>query len=257
MGARIRIGCSGWQYAHWRGDFYPRGLAQDRWLEHYAEHLDSVELNNSFYRLPDGEAFAGWRRRVPDGFTFAVKASRYLTHVKRLRDPGEPLQRLWSCAEKLDDRLGPMLYQLPPRWHLDLDRLRTFVEMLPDGRLQALEVRDRSWYAPEALATLRDADVALCIHDMSGSAAPRELTAEFAYVRFHGAAARYRGGYSGQALAAWADRLVGWAADGIGSWVYFNNDVGGHAPRDAARLREMVIRRGGDAGQPQAPGRPP
>ncbi|HEX6473837.1 MAG TPA: DUF72 domain-containing protein, partial [Candidatus Limnocylindria bacterium] len=144
--ATVRIGCSGWQYRHWRGRFYPRGVPTDRWLEHYAAIFDTVELNNSFYRLPQADTFAAWARRTPDGFLFAVKASRYLTHLKRLRDPREPLDRLWSRAERLGDRLGPMLYQLPPRWHRDLDRLERFSAALPSRRRQAIEFRDPSWY---------------------------------------------------------------------------------------------------------------
>ena len=144
--ARIRIGCSGWQYRHWRGDFYPRDLPQDRWLEYYAERFETVELNNSFYRLPDANVFAAWARRSPPGFVVAVKASRYLTHVTRLREPREPLDRLWNRAARLGAHLGPMLYQLPPRWKRNVERLAAFVEAAPRDRWQAVEVRDPDWY---------------------------------------------------------------------------------------------------------------
>jgi uncharacterized protein YecE (DUF72 family) len=241
--ADVRIGCSGWQYRHWRGRFYPRDLPVDRWLEHYAATFDTVELNNSFYRLPEADAFAAWARRVPDRFLFAVKASRYLTHLKRLREPREPLDRLWTRARRLGRHLGPMLYQLPPRWRLDVKRLTAFLDAVPRRRPQAIEFRDRSWYAPEALALLADGPVALCLHDMPGSASPREPVGRLVYVRFHGPDGGYRGGYSPQLLAAWADRLVDWAADGRPAYAYFNNDVGGHAPLDAARLRDLVARR--------------
>jgi uncharacterized protein YecE (DUF72 family) len=236
----IRIGCSGWQYRHWRGRFYPRDLPVADWLEHYALTFDTVELNNSFYRLPEADAFAAWARRVPAGFVFAVKASRYLTHLKRLREPAEPLDRLWSRATRLGTHLGPMLYQLPPRWACDMARLREFVERLPRHRLQAIEFRDASWYRPEVFSVMADARVALCLHDMPGSATKPDPVGPFVYLRFHGAAGKYRGGYSGQALRAWADRLASWAEDGLRCHVYFNNDVGGHAPRDAVRLREML-----------------
>jgi uncharacterized protein YecE (DUF72 family) len=239
----IRIGCSGWQYRHWRGRFYPRDLPVDRWLEHYAQTFDTLELNNSFYRLPEADAFASWRRRVPADFVFAVKASRYLTHMKRLREPREPLDRLWSRARKLGDRLGPMLYQLPPRWRLDLDRLEAFVRAVPRRRPQAIEFRDRSWYADKAMALLVGSPVALCLHDMPGSASPRHPVGSLVYVRFHGSTGRYLGSYSPQYLTAWADRLVGWASDGLPVYAYFNNDVGGHAVTDATRLRELVARR--------------
>ena len=237
---RIRIGCSGWQYRHWRGRFYPRELPVDRWLEYYAAAFDTVELNNSFYRLPEAGVFAAWGRRVPADFLFAVKASRYLTHLKRLREPREPLDRLWSRATRLGSHLGPMLYQLPPRWQRDVPRLKAFIEALPRHRLHAIEFRERSWYHPDVYAALADARVALCLHDMPGSATKPDPIGPFVYVRFHGASGKYRGGYVGRALHAWSERLRGWAVDGRPCYVYFNNDIGGHAPEDARRLREMV-----------------
>jgi len=242
--AQIRIGCSGWQYRHWRGDFYPRELPQDRWLEFYAARFDTVELNNSFYRLPEADVFAAWARRSPPGFMIAVKASRYLTHVRRLREPREPLDRLWTRATRLGAHLGPMLYQLPPRWRRNPERLAAFVEAAPRDRRQAVEIRDADWYHPDTYAALERAQMSLCLHDMPGSEAPRRRVGPFVYVRFHGAGAKYGGGYSGQALGAWAGRLAGWASEGVACYAYFNNDIGGHAFRDASRLREMVERRG-------------
>jgi uncharacterized protein YecE (DUF72 family) len=239
----IRIGCSGWQYRHWRGDLYPKDLPQDRWFEFYAERFDTVELNNSFYRLPKADVFAGWARRSPAGFLFAVKASRYLTHLRRLSRPREPLDRFWSRAERLGDHLGPVLYQLPPRWHRDPERLAAFADAVPRGRPQAVELRDPSWYHPDTYTALARGNLALCLHDMRGSESAREPIGPFAYLRFHGSGAKYSGSYSGPALAAWADRLAAWSAGGLACYAYFNNDVGGHAFRDAARLREMVARR--------------
>jgi uncharacterized protein YecE (DUF72 family) len=243
--AAIRIGCSGWQYRHWRGDLYPRDLPQDRWFEFYAERFDTVELNNSFYRLPEADVFDAWARRSPPGFLVAVKASRYLTHIRRLREPQEALDRLWIRASRLGDHLGPMLYQLPPRWKRNTERLAAFADAVPRGGLQAVELRDPDWYHPDTYAALERGQLALCLHDMPGSESPRERIGPFVYVRFHGAGQRYGGGYSGQALSAWADRLVAWAADGAACFAYFNNDLGGHAFRDAVRLREMVEARRG------------
>jgi uncharacterized protein YecE (DUF72 family) len=242
MAGEIRIGCSGWQYRHWRERFYPVDLRLDRWLEHYANTFDTVELNNSFYRLPEADTFAAWARRVPPGFLFAVKASRYLTHLKRLREPGQPLRRLWRRAERLGHHLGPMLYQLPPRWHLDLGRLSAFLDVAPRERRQALEFRDASWYVPSVVELLERGPVALCLHDMPASATPLAPVGPLVYVRFHGPTGRYRGSYSTQSLTAWADRLVKWAAEGRPVYAYFNNDVDGHAVKDAARLRDMVAR---------------
>lgn len=240
MAAAVRIGCSGWQYRHWKGDFYPADLPQQHWLEFYAQRFDTVEVNNSFYRLPSADAFAAWQRRAPMGFRFAVKASRYLTHLRKLRDPADALALFWSRAARLGDRLGPVLYQLPPRWHRDLDRLRVFLETLPADRAQAVEFRDATWYDPSVFALLREHDVTLCLHDMRGSTAPVERIGPFAYMRFHGSTGGYGGRYAEETLRTWADRLVEWSAADVPCWVYFNNDVGGHAPRDATRLREMV-----------------
>jgi uncharacterized protein YecE (DUF72 family) len=242
MAESVRIGTSGWEYRHWAGRFYPPDLPRDRWLEHYAATFDTVELNNPFYRLPDADQFATWARRVPPTFRYAVKASRYLTHLRRLRDPEDPLQRLWSRARRLGDRLGPVLYQLPPRWRPNPERLAAFLAAVPDAP-QAIEFRDRRWYAAAMLRLVADAGVALCLHDMPGSATRPEPIGPFVYVRFHGSAGRYAGGYSSQKLSAWAGRIAGWADSGLPVWAYFNNDVDGHAVRDADRLRSMVARR--------------
>lgn len=242
MAASVRIGTSGFEYRHWAGSFYPDDLPRDRWLEFYAGRFDTVELNNPFYRLPDAGVFERWGRRVPDGFCFAVKASRYLTHVRRLRDPAEPLERLWSRARRLGSRFGPVLYQLPPRWKPNHERLATFLAALPEHP-QAVEFRDPAWYGPMTFALLREARVALCLHDMAGSATRPEPVGPMVYLRFHGAGQRYGGRYPSQRLAAWADRIAGWAADGLPVWAYFNNDIGGHAVRDADRLRSFVARR--------------
>jgi len=243
MTARIRIGCSGWEYAHWRGDFYPTNVPRSRWLERYAGVFDTVELNNSFYRLPSTGTFAAWAGRLPDGFAMAVKASRYLTHLKRLRDPDEPLERLWRRAARLGEHLGPMLYQLPPHWRRNPERLAAFLRALPADHDQAVEFRDPSWYHEEIYDLLAKHRVALCLHDMRGSASPGQPVGPFVYLRLHGSGERYGGRYSAGVLRRWAERLAGWAAEGRPAWVYFNNDTGGHAPRDAGRLRAALARR--------------
>jgi uncharacterized protein YecE (DUF72 family) len=240
----IRIGTSGWEYGHWRGSFYPADLRRERWFEFYAERFDTVELNATFYRLPERRVFEGWAERAPAGFRYAVKASRYLTHVKRLRDPAEPLERLWSRATALGRHLGPMLYQLPPRWRPDRERLAGFLQALPPDRAQALEIRDPRWYRPQLTELLAERGVALCVHDMQGSAAPASAArGPIVYLRFHGAGQRYAGAYRPQVLGVWARRIVDWSAAGWPVWAYFNNDIGGHAVVDAERLREFVGRR--------------
>jgi len=237
---RARVGCSGWQYKHWRGSFYDARLPQARWLEHYASVFETVEINNSFYRLPEAAAFARWASLVPARFVFAVKASRYLTHMKKLKDPEEPIERLFSRMRALGRHLGPVLYQLPPGFKVDLGRLEHFLQQLPTGVRHVVEFRDPSWYADDVYRLMEKHRLSLCLHDMEGSATGRLRIGPIVYVRFHGQSGRYQGGYSGERLASWARWLAGEIASGADVYAYFNNDVGGHAPRDAVRLRQML-----------------
>jgi uncharacterized protein YecE (DUF72 family) len=248
----IFIGCSGWQYKHWRADFYPADLPQSRWLEYYAERFNTVEINNTFYRLPEGPTFAAWRRRAPRGFVYAVKASRFLTHMKKLKDPDEPIHRFFTRARQLRETFGPILYQLPPRWPVNLERLDTFLRALPRQRHHAIEFRDPSWYADEVLALLRKHRIALCLHDMAGSASGKLIAGPFVYVRFHGVQ-KYSGSYSDQAIDAWARWLADRVREGLAVYAYFNNDTGGHAPRDAVRLRAAIASHLGDAAADRRP----
>lgn len=243
VSAAVRIGTSGWEYRHWRGDFYPNGLPKERWLEFYADRFDTVELNASFYRLPGADTFRRWGRRVPATFAFAVKASRYLTHVRRLREPEEPIARLRERARELGTHLGPYLYQLPPRWRPNVERLAEFLDAARSPMPQAIEFRDARWYEPAVLDLVAASGMALCLHDMAGSATPPRPIGPFAYVRFHGSGATYGGRYPDADIERWAERIAGWAGDGLRVWAFFNNDIGGHAVRDAARLREAVGRR--------------
>ena len=235
-----RVGCSGWEYKHWKGDFYPDSLPRQRWFEHYASVFDTVELNNSFYRLPQKQTMRSWRLQAPVRFLYAVKASRYLTHMRKLKDPADPLALLFDRARDLGSHLGPVLYQLPPRWKPDLDRLRAFLEAIPKDVRQTIEFRDAAWYTDEVYELLAQHRVALCLHDMTGCATPRIVVGPFIYVRFHGASARYSGSYSDAQLDDWAEWLDGQLARGCDVYAYFNNDVGGHAPRNALTLRNAV-----------------
>jgi uncharacterized protein YecE (DUF72 family) len=237
----VRIGCSGWQYRHWRGTFYPPDLPQLRWFDYYASQFDTVEINNTFYRLPEATTFAAWNKRAPAGFLYAVKASRFITHMKKLKDPVDPLEQLFSRARSLGSTFGPVLYQLPPRWKLDIDRLNTFLRSLPKRRRHAIEFRDPSWYTDEVFALLTHHRVALCLHDMAGSATGLMAVGPFVYVRFHGPR-KYSGRYEERVLDDWAMWLASQLRDGRSVFAYFNNDVGGHAPRDAIRLRIAVER---------------
>jgi uncharacterized protein YecE (DUF72 family) len=244
-----RVGCSGWHYASWAGRYYEPSLPKSKWLETYARDFDTVELNNSFYRLPTAVQFRRWKEAVPPDFLFSVKASRFLTHLKRLRNPEAPLDLLLSRASELGSTLGPILYQLPPRWMPDEDRLRTFVDALPRevtaGRSRislrhVMEFRDERGYLEPIVGLLRGRDVTLCVHDMAGSQSPRTLTNKLAYVRFHGYGARYGGSYPGATLKSWASWLNELLHHGVDVFAYFNNDIDGHAVRDARRLKSML-----------------
>jgi uncharacterized protein YecE (DUF72 family) len=239
---QVRVGCSGWQYKHWRGNFYGEDLPQSRWFEHYATVFDTVEINNSFYRLPEEGTFANWARRAPARFVYAVKASRFLTHMKKLKDPEEPIDRLFSRLRFLGRHLGPVLYQLPPGFRRDEGRLDAFLAALPTGR-HVFEFRDPSWYAAGVFRMLEKHRAALCLHDMPGSATVRERVGPFVYARFHGATGIYSGSYPDARLIDWADWLAAERRAGIDVYAYFNNDVGGHAPRNAVTLRRFVEER--------------
>jgi uncharacterized protein YecE (DUF72 family) len=245
MRGRLLIGTSGYAYPHWRRRFYPADLPAREWLPFYARRFPSVELNNPFYRLPGKRAFRAWRAAVPADFVFAVKASRYLTHLKRLRAPTPPLDRLLRRLRPLGPTLGPVLFQLPPQFHADVPRLRRFLDVL--GRQQhlpglraALEVRHASWLDPEVLDLLCKARVALCLHDSRPQTVSGPVTADFVYLRRHGTSAGYRGSYSRTSLAADARRIRRWRRDGLDVYVYFNNDGGGAAVRDAWRLATLL-----------------
>ncbi|WP_166040164.1 DUF72 domain-containing protein [Sphingosinicella sp. YJ22] len=237
---RIRIGCSGWNYKHWRELFYPKGLAARRWFAFYAEHFDTVEINNSFYRLPAPETFDKWREQAPPGFCYAVKANRFLTQAKKLKDCEEPLARMMPPFRHLGDRLGPILYQLPPQFKLNLERLESFLELVPRDVINVFEFRDKSWYVPETFDLLERFDASFCVHDMPGSASERRAVGAAAYVRFHGTSGKYWGRYPDEALLGWTDWIVGQARSGRSVWCYFNNDIDAHAIHDAQTLKTMV-----------------
>jgi uncharacterized protein YecE (DUF72 family) len=239
--SRIRVGCSGWMYKHWRGIFYPEELPQRRWFEFYSAEFDTVEINNSFYRLPSGDTFDKWRKQAPPGFCYAIKANRYLTQAKKLKDCEEPLERMTSAVRHLGDRLGPMLYQLPPAMKINLERLERFLRILPKDVTGVFEFRNLNWYVPETYALLDRYRASFCVHDMPGSKTERIAVGPVAYVRFHGGEGKYWGRYSDEGLLRWADWLVDQARQGRRIWCYFNNDIHGHAIPDARTLKSMVL----------------
>jgi uncharacterized protein YecE (DUF72 family) len=240
----VHVGLSGWNYSHWRnGVFYPPRLPAARWLEFYAERFDTVEVNSTFYRLPRREAVARWREQTPAGFVFAIKASRYLTHVRRLRDLGPGLERFLERIEPLlgSPKLGPLLWQLPPTFRRDDERLADALERLPQELRHCIEFRDPSWFVDDTYALLREHGVALVIADRPQVSAfqAHELTADWTYVRFHAGTRGRRGNYSESELREWAARLREWRRTHE-IFGYFNNDWEGFAPRNAARLKALL-----------------
>jgi uncharacterized protein YecE (DUF72 family) len=237
---RYYIGTSGWHYEHWRYSFYPGTLAKAKWLEFYAGYFDTVELNNSFYRLPSEAAFAAWRNSSPAGFTFAVKVSRFVTHIKRLKNVQEAVETFMSRAKILGDKLGPLLYQLPPNMHRNDERLESFLGTLPRGMKHVFEFRHQSWLDDEVFEILRKHNVGLCVFDMPSLTCPLVATADFAYIRFHGSTGLYFSCYSDEELAGWAERLAGLTAKLKEVYIYFNNDAETFAVRNAMTLREYL-----------------
>jgi uncharacterized protein YecE (DUF72 family) len=238
--APVRIGCSGWIYQHWRGLFYPQDLPVKRWFAFYAETFDTVEINNSFYRLPKPETFESWRKQAPEHFCYAVKANRFITQAKKLKDCSEPLERQMKSFTELRPALGPILYQLPPRFRINLERLESFLALLPENTANVFEFREPSWYTDETFALLERYGASLCAHDMPGSKSPDIAVGPIAYVRFHGGIGKYFGRYPDKVLIGWTDWIRDQARAGRRVWAYFNNDPQAHAIHDAQTLRAMV-----------------
>jgi uncharacterized protein YecE (DUF72 family) len=241
----VIIGTSGWQYRDWRGRFYPQKLPQRLWLEHYAEHFATVESNNAFYRLPERETFAAWRERTPPDFRWAVKASRFLTHIRRLREPQEPVARLMERAAGLEHKLDTILLQLPPTLKADADLLRECLAQFPAGTRVAVEPRHESWWTDEIRALLERYGAALCWADREEKPlAPLWRTTDWGYLRFHTGVADPWPRYRPETLQLWADRLAATWTPEQDVLVYFNNDPGGAAPIDAVVFAEAVRRAG-------------
>ncbi len=243
MTGTIRVGTSGWSYDDWAGAFYPDGLARDRWYQHYAQHFPTVEINNTFYRLPEASTVDTWRERTPDRFRYAVKGSRYVTHMKKLNDPEEGVGNVVERLGQLESSLGVWLWQLPPNLHRDVDRLARFLDALPGRWPHAVEFRHASWWDEAVYDALRAHDVAIVW--LSDHQMPDEtpVTADHVYVRFHGLGGedqRYRYDYAPGELEPWADRLRQAADDGRDGWVYFNNDFEANAPRNALTLTDLL-----------------
>jgi uncharacterized protein YecE (DUF72 family) len=237
----LHVGTSGWHYAHWKGPFYPEDLPDAEMLAFYAARFSTVEINNTFYRLPQKETLAAWRDSVPSGFIFSVKASRYITHMKKLTDVSKPLSVFLGTIDVLDDKLGPVLFQLPPRWHLNIERLRTFLSILPKKYRYAFEFRDPSWFVHEVYEALSDVGASFCIYDLAGSLSPKEITSDIVYIRLHGPDGPYRGRYRTEDLADWLRAFAAWRKQKREIYCYFDNDEAGYAAGNALELCEMTM----------------
>ncbi len=236
----LHIGTSGWHYRHWIGPFYPPGTGAADFLPFYAGKFRSVEINNCFYRLPEPETLAEWREATPADFVFACKASRYITHMKKLKDPEAATRHFLAAVTTLGEKLGPILFQLPPHWHADAGRLGQFLAALPQGFRFAFEFRDESWFTAPVFRLLERHGAACCAYDLDGRRSPVRVTADFVYVRLHGPDGAYRGRYDGRTLSGWARRLRAWQRSGLDAYCYFDNDEAGYAAGDALRLSEMM-----------------
>lgn len=233
----FRIGTSGWQYDHWKGIFYPQGLPKSEWFGHYANHFDTVEVNNTFYHLPSENTFDSWHDQAPPGFLYTLKFSRYGTQMKKLKDPDATIGNFLERAKRLKTYLGPILVQLPPRWKCNLSRLKSFLNAAPSDTRWALEFRNPSWLNQEVYRVLQDHNAALVIHDLIENH-PYKITADWVYLRFHGV--DYSHNYSPQALSSAASRIREYLKDGVAVYAYFNNDARGYAVQNALDLRRYV-----------------
>lgn len=240
MRGTVHIGTSGWHYRHWRGPFYPANLPVPKQLAFYAERLNTVELNNTFYRLPTPSAVAGWRDGTPEQFCFAVKGSRFLTHMRKLRDPAPGLARFFERIDGLGAKLGPIVFQLPPNWDVDAERFEAFLTHLPRGHQYAFEFRNPTWHTPAIYELLHRHNAAFCIFELAGFHSGLEITADFTYVRLHGPGNAYQGLYSPSALQTWSDRIDEWRTQLRGIFVYFDNDQAAYAVENAIALKRML-----------------
>lgn len=238
----IRIGTSGWHYKHWCGPFYEAKLPASKMLACYYRHFDTVEINNSFYKLPNLSTFQSWREATPRNFCFAVKASRFITHMKKLSDPQSALENFLPRAEALREKLGPILFQLPPHWAVNLERLQAFLEQLPRRHRYAFEFREPNWHTDRVYEVLQRHNAAFCIYELNRFRSPEVITGDWAYIRLHGPGGPYQGSYSGEVLAEWAGKIRAWSARLKKIYVYFDNDQAAYAAQNALMLKRLTTK---------------
>jgi uncharacterized protein YecE (DUF72 family) len=237
---KLFIGTSGYSYDDWVGDFYPMDIASNKRLDYYAEHFDTVEINNSFYNLPAKKTFKNWSDSVGGDFVFAIKANHYITHMKNLMVDRKPIARLLERARPLGSKLGPILFQLPPKWNVNIERLREFIQVLPDNYQFVFEFRNGSWYTEEIYNILKEDNLGFCIHDHQDAPSPEMVTADFAYFRFHGPGGYYQSKYSDEELENYQIRIMNYLEKGLSVYCYFNNDFQGFAIDNAKKLKSLL-----------------
>jgi uncharacterized protein YecE (DUF72 family) len=235
---KIHIGTSGWSYDDWKGKFYPVDIPKTRWFEYYSKHFKTVELNSTFYHLPNPKTIRKWKFNTPAGFIYSVKASRYITHIKRLKDCAEPVERFFRAIKPLKPETGAVLYQLPPNSKLNLDRLEDFIKLLPKKYNHVFEFRNKSWYCRDISKLLDKYGCGFCIHDMQKLESPKWITGELLYVRFHGSEGKYRGSYPYQKLSSFAKWTKQNNRKIKQGFVYFNNDYNANASKNALYLKK-------------------
>lgn len=238
--SNIHIGTSGWNYKHWLGRVYPDKFPASKMLAFYAKYFNTVEINATHYHLPSFKSFDTWRETVPNDFVFAVKASRFTTHIKKLKAPKTSTEKFFVRVDRLEDKLGPILFQLPPRWKVNVERLEKFLSAMPKEHRYTFEFRDHSWNTREVYDLLEKHNVALCFYHQTGYDSPIEVTADFIYVRLHGTESKYGGSYPEAALKEWARRIHRWRKDKKDVYFYFNNDSEGHAVNNAKTLQRQM-----------------
>jgi uncharacterized protein YecE (DUF72 family) len=235
------IGTSGFHYKHWIGTYYPEKTKPENFMEFYLKDFKTVELNNPFYHLPTKQTFSNWHKQTPKDFIFSVKASRYITHNKKLKDPQEPLANFLENAEGLKEKLGPILFQLPPGWKFNEERLASFLSVLPKGLRATFEFRNESWYNDQTFSLLREHNIAFCIYELAKHTSPMEMTADFVYIRLHGPTEhKYQGSYPDRTLKEWAVRIKNWNEEGKDVYCYFDNDQAGYAAFNARKLTQLI-----------------
>ena len=234
--AKVHIGTSGWSYSQWKDNFYPPEIKSADYLKHYASVFDTTEINNSFYHLPKEKSLKKWLEVTPSDFIFAIKASRYITHNKKLKDPEESIDNFFAAIKPIKNKSGPVLFQLPPNWHANAERLKAFLETLPEGYRYTFEFRDQDWLNDEIFQLLEKHNAALCVYDFKGFQSPEIITADFVYIRLHGPEKAYQGSYHGNRLNSYADKIKQWQQDGHDVYCFFDNDDKGCAPKDAQDL---------------------